>query len=411
MSVIGIPRLDPPSDQAAVPTRGPTLLLMPFTAAPEHVADADSVASDIIFGFAKLRSISVIARGTAFSLRSQTPGTAANLVNARYVASGHLRRDGQKYLVSVELVDPKSDRIFWADEFSCDAVDSFSAPPRLAAQIVAGLDTEIHIIERNRALLMPPASLDAWQAYHRGLSRMHLFTGDSNREAQRFFTQAIELDPTFSRSYAGMSFTHFQNAFHLHVRDPEREIALATKTADQALQADPNDPAAHCAMGRALWLQHAHEGAVGALNRSVRLSPNYAFAHYSLAFVQCQTGDPGTAIDAADIANQLSPLDPMMFGTNRVRTFALLRLGKVQEAAETARRVGRDAGDHVHAHAVAALTLAAAGRLDEARAARRHISALRPHYNFTQFKAALHILDYLEDIYRKAAELVQIPSE
>jgi hypothetical protein len=30
--------------------------LLPFTAALETVADADSVTSDIIFGFAKLRS-------------------------------------------------------------------------------------------------------------------------------------------------------------------------------------------------------------------------------------------------------------------------------------------------------------------------------------------------------------------
>jgi hypothetical protein len=36
--------------------RGTTLLLLPFTAALETVADADSVTSDIIFGFAKLRS-------------------------------------------------------------------------------------------------------------------------------------------------------------------------------------------------------------------------------------------------------------------------------------------------------------------------------------------------------------------
>jgi DNA-binding SARP family transcriptional activator/TolB-like protein len=409
ISSVAAARFEAPSGRQAVATHGPTLLLMPFTAAPENLADADSVTSDIIFGFAKLRSIRVIARGTAFSLRSQTPAAAATLVNAQYVASGHLRRDGKKYLVSVELIDPKSDRIFWADEFSCNAVDSFSAPPLLTTRIVSGLDAEIHVIERNRTLLMPPASLDAWQAYHLGLSRMYHFTSDSNREAQQFFARAIALDPTFSRSYAGLSFTHFQNAFHLHVRESEREIASAIETAEQALQADPSDPAAHCAIGRALWLQHAHDGAVGELNQSIRLSPNYAFAHYSLAFVQCQTGDPGHAIDAADIAAQLSPLDPMMFGTHRVRTFALLRLGKIQEAADCAALVGRHAGDHFHAHAVAALTLAAAGRIEEARAARQRISALRPDYNFRQFTEALHMLDDLTGIYQRAAKLVHIP--
>jgi DNA-binding SARP family transcriptional activator/TolB-like protein len=400
----------PPSAQQTVHTHGPTLLVMPFTAAaPESVADADGVTSDIIFGLAKLRSIGVIARGTAFLLRSQTPKAAAALVNAPYVASGHLRRDGKRYLVSVELIDPKSGRILWADEFSCNAVDSFSAPPLLTARVVAGLDAEIHIIERNRALVVPPASLDAWQTYHQGLNHMYGFTSDSNREAQQFFARAIALDPTFSRSYAGLSFTHFQNAFHLQARDADREIALAFETAGQALQADPGDPAAHCAMGRALWLQHKHDSAVGELNHSVRLSPNYAFAHYSLAFVQAQTGDPARAIDAADIAAHLSPLDPMMFGTHRVRTFALLRLGKVKEAADCASLVGQHAGDHVHAHAVAALTLAAAGRIVEARAVRRRISALRPDYNFTQFKEALHMLDDLKEIYQRAARVVQIP--
>jgi len=109
----------------------------------------------------------------------------------------------------------------------------------LAAQIVAGLDAEVHVIERNGALLMPPASLDAWQAYHRGRAHMYRFTSDSNREAQQFFTRAIALDPTFSRSYAGLSFTHFQNAFLLQAREREREIALASETAGQACRRIP----------------------------------------------------------------------------------------------------------------------------------------------------------------------------
>jgi DNA-binding SARP family transcriptional activator/TolB-like protein len=403
---------DPLPVRQAVRTRGPALLVMPFAAStPESIADADGITSDVIFGFAKLRSVSVIARGTAFSLRGQPPTAAAALVNAQYAASGYLRRDGRKYRVSVELVDPGSGRIVWADELSCDAADSFFTPPLLAARIVAGLDAEIQVIERDRALLTQPASLDAWQAYHRGLAHMFRFTSGSNREAQQFFSRAIALDPTFSRSYAGLSFTHFQNAFLLQAREREREIALAFDTAGQALEADPNDPAAHCAVGRALWLRREHDSAVGALDRSVHLSPNYSLAHYSLAFVQCQTGDPGRAIDAADTANYLSPLDPMLFGMHGARTFALLRLGKIQEAAEFAIRAGQQPNSHVHAHAITALTLAAAGRIDEAQAERERIAILWPDYNFRQFADAFHLLDDLREIYQKAAKLVQLPEQ
>src|SRR4051794_30551974 len=105
-------------------------------------------------------------------------------------------------------------------------------------------------------------------------------------------------------------------------------------------------------MGRALWLRREHDGAVGALDQSVRLSPNYALAHYSLAFVHCQTGDPARAIGAADTANRLSPLDPMLFGMHGARTFAWLRIGDVQQAADFAIRAGQQPNSHVHAHAI-----------------------------------------------------------
>jgi hypothetical protein len=53
---------------------------------------------------------------------------------------------------------------------------------------------------------------------------MFRFTGGDNREAQQLFLRAIALDPTFSQSYAGLSFTHFQNAFLLQARERVREI-------------------------------------------------------------------------------------------------------------------------------------------------------------------------------------------
>jgi tetratricopeptide (TPR) repeat protein len=127
-------------------------------------------------------------------------------------------------------------------------------------------------------------------------------------------------------------------------------------------------------MGRVLWLRYEHDGAIRELDQAVRLSPNHAFVHYALAMMHCQTGDPALAIDAADIAAQLSALDPMLFAIYGARAFALLRLGKIQEAAVSALRGGEQPNAHVHARAIAALTLAAAGRIDEANTERRRIS-------------------------------------
>jgi len=85
----------------------------------------------------------------------------------------------------------------------------------------------------------------------------------------------------------------------------------------------------------------------------------------------------------------------------------LLRLGKVQEAADFAIRAGRLPNAHVHTHAISALTTA--GRIKEAEAERGRVIARRPDYNFRQFKDAFHLLDDLKEIYQRAAKLAQIP--
>jgi TolB-like protein len=58
-----------PTNKPRAQADNPTVV-MPFTAAtPEDVTDADSITSDIIFGVAKLRSISIIAQGTVPAYR------------------------------------------------------------------------------------------------------------------------------------------------------------------------------------------------------------------------------------------------------------------------------------------------------------------------------------------------------
>src|SRR5262249_35039938 len=161
----------------------------------------------------------------------------------------------------VELSAANNGQVVWADDLSVAADEAFAALDIITARIISAIDAEIHVAERNRALLKPPSSLDSWQAYHRGLWHMYRFTAADNDLAQYYFAQAIAHDPAFSRSHAGLSFTHFQNAFLLRSKDRGRETALAFDAAARALMADSRDPAAHWAMGRALWLRGENDAA------------------------------------------------------------------------------------------------------------------------------------------------------
>ena len=378
-------------------TRRASVAMMPLQDLSNDAATgphgmANALAHDVITRLAKLRSLFVIAQGTVFALHERQIGAehAGRMLNVDYVISGSLRRAGTRLTVNVELVETRSARIVWTEVFAQALDDVFVVLDEIGNRIVACVASEIEMVERNRAVLKPPSSLDAWEAHHRGLWHMYRFNRADNERARHFFAMAVRLDPSFARAYAGLSFTHFQNAFQGWT-EREPDIDLALEAAHQSLLADERDPAASWAMGRALWLRGRHDEAVSELQRSIELSPNFAQAHYSLSFVQAQAGDAQAAIASSDHSRLLSPFDPLLFGMLGARAIALVRLGQFETAADWAVKAAGRPNAHPHIFGIAAYSLALAGRLDEARTHAQAIERLHPAYRLADFLAAFRL--------------------
>ncbi len=398
-------------ESGLIEPRRASVAVMPFvdqtTATIVPGGPADGLAHDVITRLAKLRSLFVIAQGTVFALRERriAPEEAGRMLNVDYVVSGSLQRQGERLTVSVELAETRTARIVWAEVFNQKLGDAFVVLDEIGNRIVASVANEIETLERNRAILRPPNSLDAWEAHHRGLWHMYRFNRADNGRAQHFFETAVRLDPTFARAYAGLSFTHFQNAFQGWAKR-EPEIDRAFEAAGQSLMVDDRDPAAHWAMGRALWLRGSQDQSVVELEKAIDLSPNFALGHYTLAFVHSQAGDPRAAIEASDHSRRLSPFDPLLFGMLGARAMALVRLGRFDEAADWGVKAAARPNAHAHIRAIAAYSLALAGRLDEACSYLATIHKTLPRYRVDDFLTAMQFESEGAALFRKAAKRI-----
>jgi len=394
------------------PRRRASVAVMPFvdttSGEPERKQVAGGLTEDVITRLAKLRVLFVIARGTVYALGEHGigPHEAGRILNVEYVVSGSVRRHDDRVSVIVELAETQGARIVWTDQFDGVAGDTFSVLDAIVDRIVAAIAEEIETAERNRAILKPPSSLDAWEAYHRGLWHMYRFNGEDNEHAEQLFRAALKLDPTFSRAYAGLSFTQFQNAFLDLTPDRERQVDLALESAARSIDADDRDPAAHWAMGRALWLRGAQGESILELERSIELSPNFALGHYTLGFVHSQAGDPRRAIDATNYSRQLSPFDPLQFGMLASRALAHVRLGEAPEAAEWAVKATGRPNAHAHILAIAAECLALADRRDEAQRFVARIRERLPAYDVEDFLRALRFDADTDELFRNAARKI-----
>jgi DNA-binding SARP family transcriptional activator/TolB-like protein len=398
-----------PANPTPSASRRASLAVMPFADRSHAVTMrgglGDGLAHDIITRLAMLRSMFVIAQGTVFALdeRHVGPEEAGRRLDVDYVASGSLRREANGRLsVTVQLTETRSARVLWAEVFSCKLDDTFGLLDTIGNQIVSAIAQQVEVAERNRAILKAPNSLDAWEAHHRGLWHMVRFNREDNEQARHFFATAVKLDPTFARPYAGLSFTHFQDAF-LGWAEREGAVETAYRIASQGLMADDRDPAAHWALGRAQWLRGRVHESLAELDTCVELSPNFAHGHYTLAFVHAQSGDPQAAIGESDHSRALSPFDPLLFAMLGARAMALMRLGRHDEAADWALKAAARPNAHVHILGIAMHCLALAGRQGEARQFAAAIQRAQPGYGTPDFLTAFRFSADGEALIRQAA--------
>ncbi len=401
--------IEPPSPlrEAEGSPRRAALAVMPFA---DLRSAADSrlsagLAHDLTTRLARLRNLFVIAQGTMSTLGARGVGVqeAGRLLNVDYVVGGSLRRAADRTLVSVELSEARTACIVWSEEFDHGAADdALRVHGEIGDRIVASVASEIELAERNRAILRPPNSLTAWEAFHRGLWHMYRYEPEHNRQAAQCFEQAARLDPTWARPLAALSFTHFQNAFQRWAaREPE--IDRAFRTAEQSLAADERDPSAHWAMGRALWLRGRHAQSLAGLEKSVELSPSFAHGHYTLAFVHVQSGDPGQGIERADLSRELSPYDPLLCVMLCARAIALVRLGRFDEAAEWALKGAGRPNAFTHLQAIATACLGLAGRADEARELAAALHQAQPQYCLDDLLSTFQLAPEAAALFRQGA--------
>lgn len=386
-------RLEPALASALAPPPPPrraSIAITPFVESGEPTRLGGALAHDVITRLAKLRSLFVIAQGSVFALhdRGMSSQDSGRLLGVDYTVGGEVTLRRSRLVVRVELWETQTARIVWAETFDAPSRAALAVLDGIGNRIVSSVVAEIEALERNRAILKAPSSLDAWEAYHRGLWHMYRFTQSDNEQARNFFEYAIGLDRTFSRALAGLSFTYWQDAFQDWQPDRQKALELAYANASESLLVDDRDPAAHWAMGRALWLRGCHDQSVAELEQAVDISPNFALAHYNLGFVHATTGDPASAVAYSEKARALSPFDPMLFGILGASAIALVRMGRYEEAAELGVEAAARPNSHRHIRSIAAFSLALADRVEDAQSQLAALRADVPGYGFADFQRA-----------------------
>src|SRR3984957_9089199 len=202
---------------ALAPPDKPSLAVMPFTnmsGDPEQEYFADGMVEDIITGLSRIRWLFVIARNSSFTYKGRAVDVrqVGRELGVRYVLEGGVRKAGNRIRVTAQLVEAGTSNHVWAERYDRDLADIFSVQDELTEALTTAMAPAIADAELRRAMRKPPESLDAWAAYQRGLWHLSKATADDDATAEKFFKQAIDLDPTFGGGYSALALYQLQTA-------------------------------------------------------------------------------------------------------------------------------------------------------------------------------------------------------
>jgi TolB-like protein/Tfp pilus assembly protein PilF len=299
----------------------------------ENAFFADGIQDDVLTSLAKIKDLKVISRTSVMGYRNKGARNLREIGKELGVASvleGSVRRVGNRVLVNVQLIDTATDQHLWAERYDRTLTDSISLQGELATEIAGALRSTLTAEEKARVESKPTDNPDAYVAYLRG--REAQLRPETSRDnflsAESFYKQAIALDPKFVLARARLSLVQ---ALIYEYFEPNNAARLAESrtNAEEALRLDPNSAEAHSSLARCA--QNAGDAATTRreLETAVRLLPNDASLILTAAVTQWGMGWNDEAVANFKRATELGPREAKTFSSYG----ALLReLGRDSEA-------------------------------------------------------------------------------
>ena len=359
----------------------PSVAVLPFanmSSDPEQEFFADGISEDIITALSRYPSLFVIARNSSFTYKGRAVDVkqVGRDLGVRYVLEGSLRRAGNRIRVTAQLVEAETGNHVWAERYDRDLADIFVVQDEISEAVTIAIAPAIADAERQRAMRKPPDSLDAWAAYQRGLWHDSKSTPHDNALAQKFLKQAIDLDPDFSGSYAGLALAQFQ-ANDFGTSGLPETLSSVEALARRAVALDGADAGARSVLANTLWRRGDYEGALAEAERALATAPNLALAHHEVGATLIHSGRPKEGLAAIERSVRLDPR------TRRAGRMNQLSMGSYlcrdyEAAIAAAKRAIREHPDYPLPYRWLAAALGQVGRIEEAKEALEKAIAVAP---------------------------------
>ena len=359
---------------------------------------ADGMTDELIARLSKISALRVISRTSAMRYKGSKkslPEIARDL-HVDAIVEGSVLRSGDHVRINARLIDAAESQM-WTEGYDRELRDVLSIQSDVASAIAREIRVKVAPEESTQLARQGPVDPEAYQLYLQGRISFLRFTPEALAEAEEYFRRAIAKDPRYALAYAGLADDYIQLAGR--VRPPREVMPKAGAAIDKALELDPN--LAEAFAGRAqvkLFYEFDFEGAGAEYRRAVEKNPGSPLVHQANGLYLAARGRSAEALAEADRVLDLDPVssssgctrsrllyyarryddaiaqytktlsgDPTVAGFCAFAIFAFEQEGRLDEAIATAKRISASSPNEMFPRAALARVYGVMGNIDEAK--------------------------------------------
>lgn len=300
-----------------------------------------------------------------------------------YVIDGALSGGGEKYQISVRLLDlTKYASPVWSDRFELGVNELHRLDEVVTAPIVGRIDPLILFIEGQ------PKRRDkagATSLIMQAMPMIYSWEREKFEKAGELIDEALKIEPDNAMVLAWAAHWRMSHVGQSWTKNAARELEAAEQLCIKATRIDPDNAEALGIYAHICSWKRQFDDALHFFDRALRSNPNLAFVWALSAITHCYIGKPNEALKRMERYRALAPFDPYFCHFESIYCTAYLLRGDYEEALIYGRRSAKANPQFINGYKPLIASLGHLGELGEARTYIDKVLDLEPKFTVKQF--------------------------
>ena len=335
---------------------------------------SDGMTEEITAALAKIPSLQVVARTSAFEFKGQNRNIQdiSQKLHAGYVIEGSVRKAGERVRITAQLIRADSGAHLWTENYDRQLTDIFATQEDIAQAIAAALRAPLGLQQGQRLVSNRTNNESSYEDYLRAKTLVRARGLENISNAAALLEQVVARDPNFAPGWALLALSYSVTPLYrpelisgaIDEAKPvvETLLAKAEPAAQRAVQLDANLADGYVALARVQGLRGKLVQAEELYAKALALDPNSPDALHQYSILLAGAGRLKESLALRQQSQVLEPFVPVF---NQLTAQVLALNGQFEPAIAlykdlpTAGRAGTGG-------AALAWTYASLGRYDEA---------------------------------------------